>query len=219
MSMQDQQNAILGELAQLGLSSARDLHARQLAAETPEQASRLAFALHRISRSLRQTLALQARLERDAQRAEREDAAEVVELDKRRFEKRKAQVKAAVESLIWTEAESPEAYETFSLELEDLLAIETQDAEAFEDEPVDDQIARLCSRIGLQIPPPDDPPPPAVILRSGDRPDPGDPNGLADPEPQLGSPAPTCGRAEDDAERGIADDDPLLSDDYWSSSA
>jgi hypothetical protein len=214
MSMAEQHTAILGELAQLGLSSARDLHARQLAAETPEQASRLAFALHRISRSLRQTLALQAKLARDARLAEREAAAELIQIDQRRLAKRKAQVKAAVECLIWTEAESPEAYETFNAELEDLLTIETQDAETFESEPLDAQIKRLCDVIGLPSPLAGEG---GLRSRSEEgshndrhRPSPTDPDSPAQP---LIRPA-SAGHLLPQGEK----DDDLFSDDYWRSS-
>jgi hypothetical protein len=71
--MQERHGAMLAELAELGLSLARDLHAAALAAETPAERQGLATAFHRISRSVRQTMALEAKLERDARRAERED--------------------------------------------------------------------------------------------------------------------------------------------------
>ncbi|HEV2530738.1 MAG TPA: hypothetical protein VGT80_03320, partial [Phenylobacterium sp.] len=80
--------------------------------------------------------------------------AEVIQLDQRRLEKRKAHVKAAVECLIWTEAESPEALDAFKEKFEELLDIETQDAETFEQEPLDAQIQRLAWVIGLDSPPP-----------------------------------------------------------------
>ena len=60
--MREKQEALLGELADLGMSLARDLHARALAASDDAVACDLALAFHRISRSLRQTLALQSRL-------------------------------------------------------------------------------------------------------------------------------------------------------------
>jgi hypothetical protein len=174
-----------------------------MAAEPAEQA-RLSLTFHRLSRGVRQTAALRMRLAREAERSGREIVDEIISLDKRRLEKRKAQVKAAVECLIWTEAESPEALETFNGDLEELLEIEPQDAETFLGEPLDDQIARLCQRVGVS------PPPSAVIPRSGGTPDPGDPGGLASPSPRHGSPASPCGRAEDDAGGD---------DDYWRSSA
>jgi hypothetical protein len=187
----------LKRLFQAGLELSLQVQANAMAAEPAEQA-RLSLTFHRLSRGVRQTAALRMRLAREAERAQRETAEDVISLDKRRLGKRKAQVKAAVESLIWTEAESPEALETFTLNLEELLDIEPQDAETFLGEPLDDQIERLCDVIGVS------PPPTAVIPRSGGTPDPGDPSGLASPSPQHGSPASPCGRAEDD---GGGDDD------------
>jgi hypothetical protein len=198
----------LKQLFQAGLELSLAVQANAMAAEPAEQA-RLSLTFHRLSRGVRQTAALRMKLAREAERAQRETAEDLVQLDRRRLEKRKAQVKAAVESLIWTEAESPEALETFNLNLEELLEIEPQDAETFLNEPLDAQIARLCQRVGVS-------PPSPVIPRSGGTPDPGDPSGLASPSPQHGSPASPCGRAEDDG--NVDDEDPLLSDDYWRAS-
>jgi hypothetical protein len=92
------------------------------------------------------------KLAREAERSGRETAEEVVQRDSRRLEKRKAHVKAAVECLIWTEAESDDSREHLTLDLGELLQIETQDAETFESEPVDAQIKRLCDVLGLPSP-------------------------------------------------------------------
>jgi hypothetical protein len=183
----------LKQLFQAGLELSLQVQANAMAAEPAEQA-KLSLTFHRLSRGVRQTAALRMKLAREAERSGREIADDLVQLGKRRLDKRKAQVKAAVESLIWTEAESPEALETFNLDLEELLEIEPQDAETFLGEPLDDQVARLCQRVGVS------PPPTAVIPRSGGTPDPGDPSGLASPSPQHGSPASPCGRAEDDGD-------------------
>jgi hypothetical protein len=92
------------------------------------------------------------KLAREAERSGRETAEDLVQVDKRRLEKRKAHVKAAVECLIWTEAESDDSREHLTLDLGELLAIETQDAETFESEPLDAQIKRLCDVLGLPSP-------------------------------------------------------------------
>ncbi|MDB5419796.1 MAG: hypothetical protein JWP50_3215, partial [Phenylobacterium sp.] len=107
--MTERHGRILAELAELGLGSARDLQQRQLAAETPKDAAVLASALHRISRSVRQCLALEARLERDARRQEIEDRDDVRAETERRVGKRRDRIKAAVERLVWTEYEDSEA--------------------------------------------------------------------------------------------------------------
>ncbi|HEV2531293.1 hypothetical protein, partial [Phenylobacterium sp.] len=61
---------------------------------------------------------------------------------------------AAVQRLIWTEAEGEGQGDTLKAELEDRLEIEVLDVEAFLAEPVEAQIARICAAIGLDVPPP-----------------------------------------------------------------
>jgi hypothetical protein len=139
-------------LFQAGLALSLQVQANAMAAEPAEQA-RLGLTFHRLSRGVRQTAALRMKLARDAERSQRETAEDLVQLGERRLAKRKAYVKSAVEGLIWTEAESPEALDNLNADLEDLLAIETQDAESFETEPLDVQIQRLRDVIGLKIPP------------------------------------------------------------------
>jgi hypothetical protein len=152
MAMPEQHTAILAELAELGLSSARDLHARQLAAETPEQASRLAFALHRISRSIRQTLALQAKLERDARRTDLEDLVIAQDAAKARKALRRDQVKATVERLIWIEHEKEGEDADHLVECLGELLAEDLLHDDFDAEPVEVHIAKMCEALGLPYP-------------------------------------------------------------------
>ena len=65
---------ILGDLAERGHSLACKLHDGAMAAEDPESCARIAAGFHQVARTVRQTLALEAKLERDARRAEREVA-------------------------------------------------------------------------------------------------------------------------------------------------
>jgi hypothetical protein len=148
--MAERHGRVLAELAELGLTLARTLHEKALAAETPEAACELGLAFHRISRSVRQTLALEARLEREHLRLAREADEERQELERRRVDglaQRKARVRAAVEQLIWIEAEEPEAEELRD-ELDDRL-----DALALTDDfalgPVQAQVDRICADLGL----------------------------------------------------------------------
>ena len=150
--MAERHGRILAELAELGLSLARDVHARAEAAETPEQTATLATAFHRLTRGVRQTLALEARLERDRVRADREDHAEAVRAEKQRASRRYDQVKAAVERLIWTEAEGEDA-EQLLADLEDHLDAETL-SDDFGQDPLDRHIAKLAKNLGLPDPPP-----------------------------------------------------------------
>ena len=143
----DRRARILAKLSELGLELACDLQASALAAEDLAAKERLALAFHRVSRSLRQTLALEARLERDAQRQVHEDLARAEKRRTAGVEVRKAQVRAGVERMIYCEIEAEEA----EMWLDDLT--ERLDAEAldddFTDEDVDAHIERLAKELGL----------------------------------------------------------------------
>lgn len=105
----ERQSAMLDELAELGLALARDLQRRALQAEAPQEAASLADAFHRVARSVRQSLALQARLAREV----RQDVAdEQVEADRERrvaAHRRKKVLAEALERIVWTECEADEA--------------------------------------------------------------------------------------------------------------
>src|SRR5690348_5288091 len=57
--MAERHGRILTELSELGASLARKVHAQAMEAETPDETATLTTAFHRISRSVRQTLALE----------------------------------------------------------------------------------------------------------------------------------------------------------------
>ena len=141
---------MLEELSDRCLAATRILEQRLQAAETAEDAACLGAALHRMARGLRQSLALEARLEADARRAEREDLAEVERQQKAGVSRRQAQVRAAVERLIWTEAEGREAEQLIS-DLEERLDEEAL-YDAFTADPVETHIQRLCADLGLPDP-------------------------------------------------------------------
>ncbi|MCR5880605.1 hypothetical protein [Phenylobacterium sp. J367] len=61
---EDRHTVILRELAGMTLRLCRDLQNRALEAESSDEATRLAIAFHRVSRGLRQTLALELKLVR-----------------------------------------------------------------------------------------------------------------------------------------------------------
>src|SRR6185437_12044386 len=185
----------LKQLFDSGLQLALQVQANAMAAEPAEQA-RLAITFHRLSRGVR-----------EAERSGREVAAEVISLDRRRLEKRKGQVKAAIENLIWSEAEPDDS--TFNLDLEELLDIETQDPETFQAEDLEDQVQRFAIMLGLESPPPcGEGAGGGGVSSEPDRPSP-DPASSSQahsrhPHP---NPSPQGGGADDD--------DPILSDDYW----
>jgi hypothetical protein len=145
---------ILAELASLGLTLARDLHARALAAETTEEAAKLATAFHRISRGVRQSLALEAKLEREQQAHELQHAPLREKERLARVSRRHTQVFRTVERLIWNEAEDHEIAGYMVDDLRDLL-----DAEALDDdflaEPLAQQVDRIRARFDLIGPEPE----------------------------------------------------------------
>jgi len=145
--MAERHGAVLGELAELGMTLVRGLHEQALAAATPEAADRLALAFHRLSRSVRQTLALEARLVRERRRDAIEDGKIAAEARRARVGARKSQANAALSRLIWREAERGEIGELL-VELKQRLDEEALD-EAFADGPVEALIARIRKDLGL----------------------------------------------------------------------
>lgn len=137
---------ILSELAAMGLELARDLYAGARAAE-PEAKADLTLAFHRISRSVRQTLALKARFERDRKLALREaDQAHARETLGRVLKKR-SQVRKAVARDVWTEHEGEDA-EALIEDLESWV-YEASGEDDFLDTPLEAVVARIRQAMGL----------------------------------------------------------------------
>jgi hypothetical protein len=164
--------AMLGELAELGLMVARELAVRLRETEDAEEAVALAGAFQNASRAVRLTLALDAKLERDA-------AAEARETDKRRaeaeaqaahdahwrqvkeeraaaaaqpadpIEARKDRVRGLVNRLLWNESEGDE--EDYEVLTEDLNARLDEAALSpdFEDLPIETLTRRLIADMDL----------------------------------------------------------------------
>jgi hypothetical protein len=141
--MAERQGRVLAELAELGLDLARDLKARALAAGRREDAEGLALAFHRVSRSVRLTLALESRLVRERQEAAKVRRAEVA----RAVQARKAQVQATLARQVYGERESDEA-ERLLDELDERLE-EAVLYETFAEGPVEACIARIRADLGL----------------------------------------------------------------------
>ena len=161
----DRDEAMLVELAELDLAAARRVHERLMAAEDAAEVADLGRTYQRLARSLRQTLALKARLKRERERArdEQDDWDAPPGLSREledAIHTRKIAVRAAVTRAIWTEAEGPEV-ERLLEHLEgdlDLGAI----SDTFVREPLDAHIARLCERMRHRL----------AAARSDDRQDP-----------------------------------------------
>ena len=109
---EDRHTAMLRELAAMSLTLARELQQRALQAETPDEAVKLATAFHRVSRGLRQTLALELKVVRyrDEQAREAQAAAEAAAAAARpqAVAERREQVRRLTSRAIWTEHDRPD---------------------------------------------------------------------------------------------------------------
>ena len=136
-------------LAERAVLLACDLQEAAMATADPDQKARLASAFAKVSRSARQTWFLEARLDRDLARQDREERQDRVlaeKHDKTRRTQRRIHVSAAVGRMIWSEREDEVAELTEALE--SLLAEAVHDP-GFADEPVEAHIARVSAELGL----------------------------------------------------------------------
>jgi len=188
----ERQDRILAELSELGLVLARDLQACALAAGEASDKADLSLAFQRTSRSVRQTLALEAKLERDRQTVERETREVAKRAEAVRVDRRRAQVKLAVERCVWSEADGDEA-DTLLADLDDRLERDALSDAFAGDDPVEAHIARLCAELGVAAPVSSSPPGGGggEAAGGGFHSDPGGP-----PHPLRGS-SPSGGATED----------------------
>jgi len=147
----DRQDRILTELSELGLALARDLQACALAADDVATKSDLGRTFHHVARSVRQALALEARLQRDRQRAGREARAEVERDGAARAERRKAQVRIAVKRCIGYEHSGFDADNLLD-DLDERLEEDALHGILAGEDDIEVHIARLCEELG--VPPP-----------------------------------------------------------------
>ena len=147
----------LAELAELGMQLCRHLHQAALHAPLAANAAEFSNAFHRVSRSVRQSMALEAMLERKARIEQREATEARAEVRAAALRDRKAAIRAEVARLDWTEAER---LRSTPAELEDLIG-DLEDAGDLLDEPIDAQIDRIRESLGLTpaAPPREDPRP------------------------------------------------------------
>ena len=159
----DQQDRALARLLELGLAAAEKVQARLMASEDDALLGELSLALNRSSRNVRQTIALQMRAARERRRQDRDETAEAAKAEAAQVTRRRAQVKAAVERVIWTEAEDDEA-ERLADDLDDRISEEAL-YDDFAAEPVEVHVARLCAEVGVT--PPSAPPADRAAMPAG----------------------------------------------------
>ena len=145
---------VLEELAEIGMQLARAVRDEALEAPT-ERAAELALTFSRVARAVRQTVALEARLARDAEtqaqdaadRRERRAAGERFDLVRRR----KAQVRDVVERAIESDAADSDREHLLD-DLYERLEDDLYDAD-FAEQPVGELIARICKDLGVAVDP------------------------------------------------------------------
>jgi hypothetical protein len=160
---------MLAEIAERDFALACRVHDQAMAAE-PAETPELVRAYQKATRSLRQTLALKARLsglmaeraQKAAERAERERAA--------RIDRKKAQIKGPLERAVWDECERIMDVEPMLDRLDDLLS-EAALADDFLDQPLELILARLRRHLDLPEPAHPAPEPTGAILRADFNPD------------------------------------------------
>jgi hypothetical protein len=175
-AMAEAQEQALGIFADAVLKLALDIQQDALAAEDLDQKVRAAGAVHQLGRGLRQTIALQAKLAREARR----DAAEVPQASATppdepdapedaktvAVRRRHAWLTRGVERCVWNEYDREDdaeeftgdsLLEDFAERLDDFMA----DPEAFLALDPEKLIVQLCKELGVK-PPEFYPPAPAV---------------------------------------------------------
>jgi hypothetical protein len=151
---------MLEELAEIGMDLARAVRQRALGAAAAEPADDiqgiggdLGLVFSRVARAVRQTLALEARIEDDRRmREDRAAAAEIrrvsaIEWDHK--DRRRTLVTRAVEQMIETEAETDEnRAEDLLADLDERLEDGELDADLAQ-HPISEIIARICRDLGI----------------------------------------------------------------------
>jgi hypothetical protein len=142
---------MLARLAARDLAAAERVHDRLMAAEAVGEIAELGRTYQRFARSLRQTLALKAKLKQDGERAARDAAAApppVAPVSPAAAARRVREVTAAVLRVAWRTEPEAEAFDWHVDALTDLIAEERLKPD-FGSEALDDDVLRLCLAMGL----------------------------------------------------------------------
>jgi hypothetical protein len=178
-ALPDRDDEMLARLAEFDLAAAERVHGRLMAAEETSEIAELGRTYQRIARSLRQTLALKAKLKRDRQAADAAPAGPKTPPGGVAVARRLKELRAAVTRIIWNEYESPDDATLVEEELDDIITREML-GDGFCDENLDDHVARLCLELDLG---------PAAAETWRDLPDPPDEAGDPDAPPDRMSSA------------------------------
>jgi hypothetical protein len=147
----DRDEEMLARLAEFDLAAAERVHGRLMAAEETSEIAELGRTYQRIARSLRQTLALKAKLKRDRETAPAAPAGPKTPPGGVAVARRIKDLRAAVTRIIWNEAERTDCQELCDYAGEALDEILTREvmSDRICDEDLDDHVARLCLELDL----------------------------------------------------------------------
>jgi hypothetical protein len=142
---------MLARLAERDLSAAEKVHDQLMAAETAAETAELARAYQRLARSVRQSLALRARFQRD--RAQAAAAPQATESKPQKpggaaIARRIRELREGALRVIWDEAEDAETADYHTEELDSLI-MQEMFSDHFGVEPLDDHVARICLMMGF----------------------------------------------------------------------
>ena len=140
---------MLAEIAERDFALACRIHDEAMAAERAELPE-MSRAYQRATRSLRQTLALKARLARDAEEQARRARAQAGIEHAARIHRKKVQVGTPLERAIWNEHEDDDSATQAIARMDELLD-EAALLDGFLDEPVEQIIARLAKTLGYDV--------------------------------------------------------------------
>jgi len=147
----DADEAMLVRLAACDLALAEKVHAAAMAAGDADEIASLGRTYQRLARSLRQTLALKARLKRDREREARANPPPPPPRDEARIRRRMDDLRRPVRRVIWAEHEHAEDEDEvgywFDL-LEERMDLRARD-DAFGLEPLDEHVVSMCLDLGL----------------------------------------------------------------------
>jgi hypothetical protein len=150
----ERREQMLGLLAEKTLALACAVQQRALEAETSEEMAQLSHAFVRLGRSVRQSIALHARHEKDRLRGEREAADAEAQARAQAVERRKHELRRDVEAVLcadWDPKIEKDGGESFELSVSLHERIEDlSEAEDFLDVDPDQLIAQLCDDLAVQ---------------------------------------------------------------------
>jgi N-methylhydantoinase A/oxoprolinase/acetone carboxylase beta subunit len=140
--------AALARIAEVAERLAMKHAERALTCDDPREEAQATAAFQKAARVMRQSMALEAKLARDAEQGARETISRESRELTFQVHHRRTQISATAERLIRTETGSEPEAERLCDELDDLLDIEAL-TEGFTTEDLATQITRLCKALGL----------------------------------------------------------------------